>query len=187
MKTNKAKLAFDILEKEMQTIPLETQHIILGGSTGGSWGYVNGEYVYVYNGGTIEEVVINAGGGTGGYGSGFGASEVIGRMLTSMGTAATHAEINAVIAKLENTRGFSLASKFFGIAGATMNAKSWFDDPNWQDAGQVGLGLVALGTGGWIALGAGAALSAWELYEIYQESSTGGSTGGGTGGSTGGY
>lgn len=40
---------------------------------------------FIYNGETIEVVVINAGGGAGGYGSGFGASDVIGRMLISMG------------------------------------------------------------------------------------------------------
>jgi len=47
MKTNKARLAFDILENEMRTIPFETQRIILGGSTGGSRGYVNDKYIYI--------------------------------------------------------------------------------------------------------------------------------------------
>lgn len=52
MKTNKAKLAFAFWKKKCKPFRCETQRIILGGifsgSTGGSWGYVNGEYVYVY-------------------------------------------------------------------------------------------------------------------------------------------
>lgn len=148
--------------------------------------------MYIYDQGTIEAVVITlkvpGTGGSGATGSsgteigeGFSAYEIVGKMLTSMGATATHAEVNVTIIKLE-TKGFSMASKGFGIAGIGFNAVDWFQDPNWQDAGQIGLVIVAIGTGGWIALGAGVVLAGWELYEAYEDSKSSGSSGGSSGG-----
>lgn len=203
MKKNKVKIVFDILEKEMETLSFEHQLTILGGnSTGGYysdgyWGYVNGEYVYTYQGGVIEEVVITlkgpgtggsgATGGSGtGIGEGYSAYDIVSKMLTSMGATATHADVNATILNLES-KGFGLASKGFGIVGLAFNANDWLQDPNWQDAGQIGLGVVAIGAGGWIALGAGVVLAGWELYEVYEESKSTGSSGGSSGSSGGGF
>lgn len=144
----------------METISFEQQLNILGGnSTGGYysdgyWDYLNGEYVYIYDQGTIEEVVITLKGpGTGGSGAigssgteigeGFSANEIVGKMLTSMGATATHAEVNATILKLE-TKGFSMASKGFGIAGMDLMLLIGSKIPIGKTQVKLGLGLLQL-------------------------------------------
>lgn len=55
-----------------------------------------------------------------------------------MGAAVTHAD-NATILKIES-RGIALTSRVFGYASVGFNALDWFQNPNWQDAGQIALG-----------------------------------------------
>lgn len=71
---------------------------------------VDGRYVFTYYGGTLQEVRIDVGSS----GSGYSAVTAMQHMLSSIGLAASHADAAAAIAKLE-TRGFSLASRGFGI------------------------------------------------------------------------
>lgn len=131
----------------------------------GYWSYVNGEYVYTVNGGTLNEVTITADGG-------YSATDAVGVMLSSMGLAADHADVAAAIAKIE-TRGFSITSKAFGVLGAFQNIKEMVDEGswNWEDGGQMALGaaLMAPGINGGIVLAGGAILFGWELYEMMNE------------------
>lgn len=78
-------MAYEQLIKELNPLDFKASSKILGGYSsghgGGYWGWVNGEYVYTYDGGTMGEVVIN----TGSNGQGYSAHQAISAMLTSMG------------------------------------------------------------------------------------------------------
>lgn len=55
------------------------------------------------------------------------------------------------------------------MAGVALNFYDFMNDPNWQDGGQVALGVFAVVGDPWLALGAGIGLAGWEIYELYQE------------------
>lgn len=125
----------------------------------------------------MDEVVINAGS----TGSGHSIQTVVGAFLTTFGISASHAELSATILKLESRVGFKLVSKRFGFAGVAANIYELWEDPNMEDFLQIGLGLAAIGTTGYLGIAMGIGLGAWELIELYNEAN-GGS--GGSGGST---
>lgn len=170
----KTKLAFDQLVKELNPLDFRASAAILGGYSsggGGYWGWSNGEYVFTYNGGTIDEVVITAGA----TGTGYSAWDAIGTMLTSVGIAADHGRLSATILQLERIKALDIAGRRFGIAGVISNAIEFWNDPNWEDGAQMALGVALLGSGGTLAIAAGIGLGIWEIIEIYQQTS--GSTG----------
>ena len=142
-------------------IPLPTDIV----NQPGYWSYVGNEYVYTVNGGALNEVTITAD-------MGYSANDAVGVMLSSMGLAADHADVAAAIMKLE-TKGFIIASRGFGILGMAQNAVQMFEKGEWnvRDVGQIGLGAALLipGLNGAIAIGGGAILFGWELYELMNE------------------
>src|SRR5690606_34557619 len=131
--------------------------IVYGGYGGGYGGYYNGGYGGYYGG--TNSIFGNSGywnfengqfvwigdGGTGTVSTGYSANDAIGVMLSSMGMAADHSDIAAAILKLES-RGFSIASKSFGILGVAQNVTEMYSEGkwNWTDGGQVILGAALL-------------------------------------------
>lgn len=106
-------------------------------------------------------------------GSNTSAYDVASLMLTSLGVAASHADIAANAARLEATAlsGFKTASRIFGAIDIASNLIEFYNEPNWEDAGQAVLG-IALTFGALnpaTAIVGGIILTAWELWEYKRE------------------
>ncbi|MFB5945721.1 hypothetical protein [Albibacterium profundi] len=92
-------------------------------------------------------------------------------MLTSMGVAASHADVLATIAKLESVGGFTWASRGFGVVGVGFDvAEIATGNGDWLDYAQVAAGVALLipGLNGAVAIGLGTVLFASTIYEAYQ-------------------
>jgi len=126
----------------------------------GQWSFVNGEFVWTSNNGTFS------------VDANYSANDAIGVMLSSMGMASDHADVASAVLKLES-KGFSIASKSFGVLGIIQNAVEMSQDGewNWTDGGQIALGaaLMIPGLNGALVIAGGAVLFGWELYEMLNE------------------
>lgn len=144
----------------------------------------NDPYGYPYGNGSGNDSGGGYGGGSSGdesthfsptkyIASGTQASfmDIVGLMATSLGAAASHADIAASVMKLESAAAFSSVATKFGVFDIATNAIEFWDSPNWEDAGQIALGLT-LTFGGLTGAGAvigGAILIGWELYEYKRD------------------
>jgi len=126
----------------------------------GQWSFVNGEFVWTSNNGTFT------------VDTNYSANDAISVMLSSMGMAADHADVAATILKLES-KGFSIASKSFGVVGVAQNVWGMVEDGewNWTDGGQAALGVALMipGLNGGLVVAGGAVLLGWELYQMLNE------------------
>lgn len=140
----------------------------------------------------LNQAIIDSMGGGGGGGTGSGTSnepvlnqntfissgpantslyDIVGLMATSLGAAASHADIAASVMKLETAATFTTVSRVFGAFDVLSNTIEFVADPNIEDFAQAALGVVLIvGVSNPItAVGLGVALSAWELYEYKRD------------------
>lgn len=71
------------------------------------------------------------------------------------------------------SKGINAASTSFGVVGVLQNANEMYQEGewNWQDVGQIALGVALMtpGVGGGLLLAGGITLFAWELIEFLNE------------------
>ncbi len=138
------------------------------GSSGydGSNGYY-GSSGYGSNGASIGAFV-NSGQ------AGYSFLDIAGFMNSALGTAASHADVAATAAKLENSLRFTNTARVFAVFDIGSNVMEIFNDKatadqKLEDGGQTVLGIALIFAGPVTVLVGGTLLVGWELYEYNRD------------------
>ncbi|MBK0382511.1 hypothetical protein I5M32_06005 [Pedobacter sp. SD-b] len=175
---SKAKLAFEMLEQEIELMSSgELENFI-----GGSGIYIDGAIIDIdqyghtvvsYDGGCSYS---NLGGNVTFYGSSntggsYDGWDAMSLMIASGGTAATWAQYAAEVGLgSDAAAGFISASRYFVYADIGYNGYELLSgNGSWEDAGQIALAGAVIASGGSLAFVLGTGLAGWELYEYYRD------------------
>ena len=102
--------------------------------------------------------------------SGYSGYDAFSLMISSFGTAASHADIAATFLKLESSVGFALVSRAFGGVDILSNVYEMYNagEMNTEDTLQIlaAGALLIPGLNAGVVIVGGTALTVWELYEF---------------------